>query len=87
MLFFADQFVRPSRDYLIMKIKNKKKYPVFPGRARDFWKRRSLVAWGLRLGAVLVVVLDLFGVPIWNLPEGAGHTTYFNNALQKLVKL
>ena len=72
-----------------MKIKNKNKISRFPGLVRDFLrKRRSLVAWALRLGAVLVVVVLFFSVFRYGIYlKEAGHTTYFNNAMQKLVKL
>ncbi|MCB0565274.1 MAG: hypothetical protein KDD01_12945, partial [Phaeodactylibacter sp.] len=72
-----------------MKIKNKNKISRFPVLARDFLrKRRSLAAWVLRLGAVLVVVALFFSVFRYGIYlKEAGHTTYFNNALQKLVKL
>ena len=71
-----------------MKIKNDKKISRFPDRARDFFrKRRSLVALGLRFGAGLVALALVFSVFRYGIYlKEAGHTTYFNNALQKLVK-
>ncbi|MCO6486801.1 MAG: CotH kinase family protein [Phaeodactylibacter sp.] len=72
-----------------MKIKDNKKISRFPDRARDFFrKRRSLATWALRSGAAVVAVVLLFSVFRYGIYlKEVGHTTYFNNALQKMVKM
>lgn len=72
-----------------MKIKNKNKTSRFPELARNFLrKRRKLVARVMALGGVLIAITLLFSVFRYGIYlKEAGHTTYFNNTLQKLVKL
>ncbi len=71
-----------------MKIKYRNKISRFPERARDFLSERKLLAaWGLRLGAMVVVLVMFFSVFRYGIHlKEQGFTTYFNTALQNLAK-